>query len=124
MFALETVGSGTIPATTIDLSPFVVAVLGGTVIPILTALATKLCAGSHVKAIFALVLSVIVGALSSIVTADGHFNVHTLLLTTGVAFATQITSYLGVYKPTQITDKIATAVPGGIGTDPTQPPGG
>lgn len=87
-----------VSATTITLDPFIVALIGGTLIPIVTGLVTKLEASSGVKAGVALVLSAVVGVLGSIVSSNGTFDWKIAVLAAGAAFATNVTTYLGVHK--------------------------
>lgn len=104
--------------TEITLDPLVVAAIGGALIPIITGLVTKYESATGVKAITALVLAVLVGALTA-VTEDGSFTLEEVAEAALLAFGTNVTTYLGVWKPIGSTD----AVPGqmlwpdkGIGT--------
>ncbi len=83
--------------TTISLDPFIVALIGGTLIPILTGIVTKLEAGNGIKSVVALVLSVAVGALSAIVNGGGTFDWKLLVAAAAAAFAMNVTSYLGLH---------------------------
>lgn len=85
-------------ATVITLDPFVVSVLAGTIIPVITGVVTKLEAASGVKAIVALVLSAVVGILTPIVNQGGTFDWKIALLSFAAAFATNLTTYLGMWK--------------------------
>lgn len=88
-----------VTGTIVQLDPLVVALIGGTLIPIATGVLTKLEAASGVKAAVALVLSAAVGVAATIVAQDGSFDWKVVLISFGAAFAANLTSYLGVYRP-------------------------
>lgn len=93
--------------TEITLDPLVVAAIGGALIPLITGLITKYQSATGVKAITALVLAVAVGALTA-VTEDGSFTLDEVAEAALLAFGTNVTTYLGIWKPIGNTD----AVPG------------
>lgn len=83
--------------TTLVLDPFLVALIGGTIIPILTGLITKLEAGDGIKSAAAFVLSILVGVGGQIVTNNGALDWKIAALAVGAAFATNVTTYLGLH---------------------------
>lgn len=83
---------------TVVLDPFIVALIGGSLIPILTGIVTKLRSSTGVKAGVALVLSAAVGVAGQVVTNDGELEPKLALLAFATAFAANVTSYLGVHK--------------------------
>ena len=84
--------------TVVTLDPFIVSVLAGTIIPVITGVVTKLEAASGVKAIVALVLSALVGILTPIVNQGGTFDWKVVLLSFAAAFVTNLATYLGMWK--------------------------
>lgn len=95
----QTTGSG------LTLSPTVIALLLGTVIPVLTGLATKLNASDQVKAIVAFVLSILVGVITSIVKIN-PIDWNSVITCVAAAFLANIGSYHGAWKPISSTNNI------------------
>lgn len=92
---------------TVDLAPWIVVLLGGTLIPLITGLLTKQAAHPGLKATVSIALSAALAAVAP-VFATGSFQVReTLALFVGT-FATQVLTYYGLWKPI------------GNGTSPTQ----
>lgn len=84
----------------------VVSVLLGTVYPILVALVTKVSTSSAVKAWLLAALSALSGFGFEFVN-DSNFRWDQALLTTVVTFVTAVSTYYGLWKPTQVTAKAA-----------------
>lgn len=99
LLALVLAAAATVTGTLVQLDPLIVALIGGTLIPIATGILTKLDAASGIKAAVALVLSAAVGIGATIVAQEGTFDWKVVLISFGAAFAANLTSYLGVYKP-------------------------
>lgn len=80
----------------------IVAVMVGTVIPILTALVTRSTASSSVKALVSLGLSAVASFGTEFINNHDHFYWQGALLTTVVVFITSVGTYMGLWKPTNI----------------------
>lgn len=85
--------------STITLAAWLVAFLGGTAIPVLTGLATKLEASPGTKAVVGLALSAAVTALATIVDGQGVFEPRTSLMLFASTFVTHVCAYYGFLKP-------------------------
>lgn len=83
----------------IQLAAWAVALLGGSAVPVLTGLATKLQASSGLKAFVGLVLSAVVTVLAMIAQHDGTFVAANALLLFATTFAAHVTTYYGAWKP-------------------------
>jgi hypothetical protein len=83
----------------IHLEAWVVALIAGTLIPLVTGLITKLSAQPGTKAIIALALSAAVAVLNAIVVAQGEFLVRDITILFATTFTTQVVTYLGLWKP-------------------------
>lgn len=94
----------------------VLAILAGTVLPILVGVVTKKLAAGGIKAAVLAGLSIVTGLVNGAVNADGVFT-QEALVGAGVAWVTAVATYYGFLKPTGITEKVADkALPGvGIG---------
>jgi hypothetical protein len=92
-----------------ELDATVVAILLGTVIPILNGLVTKLTTSSAVKAVITLVLSALAGLLTTATTEGGDsvFS-EALVLNSALSFLFAIATYAGVWKPLQVTSSPVT----------------
>lgn len=91
--------------------------LVGTALPALTALVTRRCSASSVKALVLLALSALTGALTTI-GEDGRVHVGTFVVGFAVAYITAVSSHFGLLKPTGVTGDegaVMRAVPAGIG---------
>jgi putative effector of murein hydrolase LrgA (UPF0299 family) len=86
------------------LSAFVVSLVVGTLIPILTGIVTKASLSSGVKGLITLVLSMVSAAVTAAVVSDGSavFSRDTLLLFF-ITFVQGIAAYYGVLKPLGVT---------------------
>lgn len=92
-------------ATEISLTPLVVTMLSGLVIPILVGYITKSGAAPQVKQVATILLAGVAALLTSSTLADGSavFSLETLLLA-AMAWLVSIASYLGVYRPLNLND--------------------
>lgn len=86
--------------TVIQVDVTVLAFLAGTVIPLLTALVTKLQASSRVKAIVNLVLSLLAGSVAHLVAHDGQSNWMNLVTAMVAVYLASGVSYQNFWKPT------------------------
>lgn len=95
-------------ATEIRLTPIVVTMLSGLVIPIIVGFVTQSAAGPQVKQVATILLAGVAALIASSTLADGTavFSVETLLLA-AMAWLVAIASYLGVYKPLNLNDRTA-----------------
>lgn len=95
-------------ATEIALTPIVVSMLSGLVIPIVVGIVTKSGARPQVKQVATILLAGIAALITSSTLADGSavFSVETLLLA-AMAWLVAIASYLGVYRPLNLNDHTA-----------------
>lgn len=84
---------------TITLAAWLVALLGGTVVPILTGLATKLSATPGTKAVVGLLLSTAVTLVAAVVNARGVFVAEELAVLFATTFTAHVTTYYGLWKP-------------------------
>jgi hypothetical protein len=89
----------------IQLTPQVVAIIAGVVIPILTGLVTKLGTSSKTKAVIAFALSAIAGALAPVI-ANGDFVAQTFLISAATVWVIATATYFGFYQPTGTTDAV------------------
>jgi hypothetical protein len=89
------------------LSPVLVIFVLGTVIPFLNGLITKVSTSSAVKAIVSLLLSAVAGLVTVAITPGGGavFS-EQALVAAGLAFATQLVTYLGFWKPLGVTSSV------------------
>lgn len=95
----------------------VLAFLAGTIIPLLTAILTKLNASSGVKAICSLILSMMAGAVAYLIAHDGNGDLLDLISAMVVVYLGAGASYQNFWKPTGTSLKLAEATAGtGIGT--------
>ncbi|HUW00744.1 MAG TPA: hypothetical protein VMW08_00190 [Acidimicrobiales bacterium] len=91
--------------TEITLDPTVVALVGGALVPVLTGLVTKLNSSTGWKAAAALVLSVLVGVATT-ATEAASFTPEQIIEAAGIAFAANVTTYIGMWKPIGKTDQV------------------
>lgn len=85
--------------STVTLEPWVVAIIGGTLIPLLVGVATKLGASPGLKAVIGLVLVAVVTALNVIVTNNGTFVIRDVVVLFATTFVVHVASYYGLWKP-------------------------
>lgn len=85
--------------STIHLEAWVVALIAGTVIPIVTGLITKLSATPGTKALVAFFLTAVVAVFDAIVLAGGTFVVRDTVVLFVTTFAWHVAAYYGLLKP-------------------------
>jgi hypothetical protein len=102
-------------STEIALTPIVVTMLSGLIIPIAVGIVTKSAAAPQVKQVVTIVLAGVAALITSSTLADGSavFSLETLLLA-GFTWLVAIASYLGVYRPLNLNDH--TLPNSGLGT--------
>lgn len=95
-------------ATEITLTPIVVSMLSGLVIPIIVGFVTKSGAAPQIKQVATILLAGVAALITSSTLVDGSavFSIETLLLA-AMAWLIAIASYLGVYKPFNLNDHAA-----------------
>lgn len=95
--------------TAIQLSAWVVALLGGTISPVLTGLVTKLGASSGTKALMALIITALIAVVDAVVNANGAFNPSALVTLFVVTFVAHASSYWNFWRPVGVPGVLATA---------------
>lgn len=85
--------------STITLAAWVVAFLGGTAVPVLTGLVTKLEASSGMKALVGVVLSAVVAVLAAVVQGNGVADPNVLIPLFIATFWTHVTTFYGWWRP-------------------------
>jgi dolichyl-phosphate-mannose--protein O-mannosyl transferase len=100
-WAEEVTSSAPTPAVpgAVTLQPYVVALLAGTITPLVTGLITKLSAAPGVKAIVSLVLVAVVTVINTVVTNDGHFLVRDLVILFFTTLVAHMASYFQIWEP-------------------------
>lgn len=109
MLALLTVAAALVVAAltwTVDLDPFVVAIIAGPVVTLLTGLITKLDASSGLKRVVAMALSAIAGVLAQIVAADGNLDIGPIIESALLAFGSSVVAYYMALRPTGLSPKV------------------
>lgn len=89
--------------TVVQVDTTVLAFLAGTVIPLLTALVTKMNSSSGVKAVVNLVLSMAAGGVAYLVAHDGTGSVLDLIAAMVAVYLASGVSYQNLWKPTGVT---------------------
>lgn len=91
-----------------------VLILVSVVIPVLTGLITKSTANATIKQLVTLTLAAVNTVVVSNTVGDGGAVLtESVLVDAGVSWAIAITSYLGIYKPHNTNDRLAST--SGIG---------
>lgn len=98
---------------TVDL--VILAFVGATVIPMLTALITKAQASARFKALTTLALAIVGSIVESAIAHGGAIDVETTAVTFVMTYISAIGLYYGLLKPTGAAPAVQAAVPGGIG---------
>jgi hypothetical protein len=101
-----------VPTAVVTLDTSLLTVLTGVVLPIVVGLVTKRVTRSDVQRVLLLVLSLIGGALTSIIAADGTFDLGNVLLNVAICYFTGQTTYSTVLKPTGLAKALQGA--GGV----------
>lgn len=85
--------------TSIQLNAWVIALLAGTVTPLLTGIITKLEAHPGTKTLIALFLTAAAAVIAAIVNANGMFQVRDVIALFVTTFVWHVATYFGVWKP-------------------------
>lgn len=102
--------------TVIEMDVTVLAFLAGTVIPLLTALVTKITASSAVKAVANLILSMAAGGVAFLVANDGTGTLLELIAAMVSVYLASGVSYTNFWKPTGTAAAVQSATPNtGVG---------
>ena len=101
MFAL-------IAALTLSLSPMAVQFVTSTLIPVLTGLITKSGASVKLKQVVTLILNAVSAVVIANLTVDGGAKiVENTLFLAAMGLVVSITTYLGIYKPNDLNEKVS-----------------
>lgn len=101
------------------LDPWLVTIIGGTLIPLLTGLITKVTADGGTKVLVNALLAAALAVANTLVNTDGVYVLRDLLTLFFTTLIVSIAMYFGVWKPTvgpnlsKVSPKIAAA---GIGS--------
>lgn len=96
------------------LTPVVVTIITGLIMPFVIALVTRLSASSVTKGVIGIVLAFVAALVERAMLADGSAVFSSgLLLDTGLVYVPQLATYIGVWRHVNINAKIAPNV--GIG---------
>jgi hypothetical protein len=91
-----------------SLSPVYVTVLIGVVLPILVGLITKTSAPAKVKVIANMLLSAAAALITGALNEEGYALISTEMLAQAVIlFVVSTASYLGIYKPLEVPERLA-----------------
>lgn len=93
----------------IQLDAWVVALLAGTISPILTAILTKLSATPGLKALIALLVTAVLAVVNAIVFANGEFLVRDMVILFVVTYSTHAVTYFNFWKPVGVPLAVPTA---------------
>lgn len=96
-------------STVITLDATVLSFLVGSVMPLLTAFATKLKASSRIKGVVNLVLSVLGGVLAAFVANSGSLTLIEIASAAIVVYLASGSTYSHLWKPTGVVDAVAGA---------------
>jgi chromate transport protein ChrA len=97
--------------TVIEVDVAALAMLAGTIIPLLTGLLTKLKASSQVKALVAAVLSIAAGVVTELQMGDGKSTLAALVVAGLAAYTTSGVSYTNLWKPIGAAETVANIIP-------------
>mgnify|MGYP003328644912 CR=1 FL=1 len=91
------------------------AILTGVVVPLLVAAVTRIDAPPAVKAIVNALLSAVAAWLANVIPGT-PLSWKTAITTIGIAWASSVVAYFGLWKPTGVEGKVANATKGfGVG---------
>lgn len=97
--------------TVIEVDVAALAMVAGTIIPLLTGLLTKLQASSRVKAVVAFVLSIAAGVVTELQMGEGKSTVAALVVAGLAAYTTSGVSYTNLWKPIGAAEAVANVIP-------------
>lgn len=96
---------------TLILSPSVMTLVLGALIPFVTGLITKKIASPAVKSVCTAVLSTVAGIVTTAQQNGGTVELEPALSNILVAFVTAISLYYGLYRPTTAAEKVQNIAP-------------
>lgn len=85
-----------------------IAVIGGIVLPLLVAIVTRADAPPAVKAVVNGLLAAVAAWVATVIPGT-PIDLKSALVTIGIAWGTSIASYFGLWKPSGVTDAVASA---------------
>ena len=91
----------------IEVDLAVLTLLAGTIVPVLVGLVTKMNASSTFKAVANAALSAVAGVLAAALATGGTIDVDTALMGALTTWIASIATYYGLWKPTEISTKVA-----------------
>jgi len=86
-------------STRIELAAWIVALLGGTLSPVLTGIVTKLQAHPGTKAFIAVLITAAIAVIDAITLAHGEFILQDIVILFVTTFTWHVATYFGVWKP-------------------------
>ena len=92
--------------TTIHVNSELLALLSGSIIPLLVGLVSKLNASSALKAVLNALLTAIAGAVVTATQAGGAIVWQLYLINIGLAWLSSCATYFGLWKPTGVSAAI------------------
>lgn len=93
----------------LNLSPFVVSTILGTVIPLITGFVTKLTTPAWVKAVITAVLSGVAGLINvSLVDGGGAVISQSAFVSAVLTFIVAVATYAGIWRPMAVTSSPVT----------------
>ena len=96
-----------LPASEVtQMDVYVLSLLGGLIIPLITAVVTKKVASPGLKSLCTTLLSVVAGAVAVATQADGQVVLGQWLNGIFTSFIAAIATYYGFWKPTSIAPKL------------------
>lgn len=102
----------------------VITFIVGSVIPLIVGFLTKLKASSSVKAMANIVLSIIAGAGSVLIAAEGSITWKNLVTSVFTTLISSGLTYNNIWKPTGVAAKVSNIAPGtGLGAEVEKSPG-
>ena len=93
----------------VNLSPIYVTMILGSLIPLVNGLVTKLTTSTKVKVVIGIFLSAVAGLVTVSITPGGGAVIgEQALIAAALTFATTVVTYLGFYKPLELTSSPVT----------------
>lgn len=86
-------------STKIELSAWIVALLAGTITPVLTGIVTKLEAHPGTKALIAVMITAVISVINAITLANGQFIFQDIVILFVTTFVWHVATYFGIWKP-------------------------
>lgn len=106
---------------TYEPNAFVISILVGIVLPLLTGVITKIGAGSALKAATNAVLSVVAGVITNL-AVNPQIDVQAVLFSIALAFVSSVATYHSLWVPTDVVRKVQVST-ANFGLGSNQPTG-